>query len=394
MSLATSNWSHSLRLVVSGETFLLGLQQAVLIPYLTLYGVLNLNLSPAGVAFFLLAFHSTGFASSLYLPSVSDRRRSTLGIFRFATVMAIVGFTLLALSRTPILSFVAVLLFAGPASCQNSLFFAAVRGSSGRASGVIASRGIFTVAWVVGPLVGTYIVSSFGYPGLFGTLVLINVVLLASSFIVRPTGAAIALKNLASNQPVKAWYIAGLFVAIVLILLSNVIATTTMPVIVINELHQPPAYVGAAFAACALFETLLFLLLARFISRLNPTLTLLLACAAGLLYYLILGSSTSGFVVVAAQVLNALLMAPVVGIGMTWFQALIPSRLGLATGLFLNSTRVASLLAAPLLGLIASRAGAYQPTSYVAATVVALGAGLLVVMRPLAVAGRDLSRFQ
>jgi len=72
---------------------------------------------------------------------------------------------------------------------------------------------------------------------------------------------------------------------------------------------------------------------------------------AGLVYVLGLIVFTSGAMIVGLQIINAMFIASVLGIGMTWFQDLASGRPGLMTAIYLNTSRLGAVVAAPIVGL-------------------------------------------
>nr|MBP8152781.1 MFS transporter [Aeromonas sp.] len=56
---------------------------------------------------------------------------------------------------------------------------------------------------------------------------------------------------------------------------------------------------------------------------------------------------------IALQLLNAIFIGIVAGIGMSYFQDLMPGRAGVATTLFANSIRTGSIMAGAIAGIVA-----------------------------------------
>lgn len=364
-------------------TLLLGLQQALLIPFLSLFAVRQLDLPPLGLFAFLCAFHGPGLLVSLVLPALMDRYGKGGLAFRVLTTFAAVGFAILAL---PVNAFVAILVAAvllGPASAQNSIFFAALRTSGASRSGLLSTRGVFTVAWVAGPIVGSLIHSWAGFVGLFAVLSVLNVIVLLISPTRRLEASPTPLgpsedATARTTRPHLVW--AG-FVALACLYGTNVIATTTMPLVMTDLRNGDATLAGFAFAISAAVEALVLFCFARWSTQKRERTLLLAACVPGALYYVLLATTGAPWTILVGQLPNAIFISAAVGLGMTWFQSLMPNRQGLATGLFMNASRIASLGTAPLIALATSVTGSYQAVNWMAVILLIPAVLLLLAVR-------------
>ncbi|GMA22942.1 hypothetical protein GCM10025864_07010 [Luteimicrobium album] len=117
-------------------------------------------------------------------------------------------------------------------------------------------------------------------------------------------------------------------------------------------------------------------------------LTLITAsCVLGAGYYLALALAHGPVELVASQVLNAAFFAIVAGIGLTFFQEIIPAP-GLASGLFSNVRRVGAVAAGGIVAL-AGVLGGYRHVFLVCA---ALSVLALAIVVPIGLLGPRLRR--
>ena len=77
------------------------------------------------------------------------------------------------------------------------------------------------------------------------------------------------------------------------------------------------------------------------------------AVVAGVLFYCGLLFITGSWQLIALQLLNAAFIGVLAGIGMLYFQDLMPGRAGAATTLFTNTTRVGWIIAGSIAGAVA-----------------------------------------
>ena len=73
--------------------------------------------------------------------------------------------------------------------------------------------------------------------------------------------------------------------------------------------------------------------------------------ACGVAYYTLATVADSVWVLVAGQILNALFIAAVSGLGISYMQDMLPREPGRATTLFTNTFPIGAMLAGPLFGI-------------------------------------------
>lgn len=78
-----------------------------------------------------------------------------------------------------------------------------------------------------------------------------------------------------------------------------------------------------------------------------------LAAAAGLLFYSGMLLADTPAELLALQLLNAIFIGILAGIGMLYFQDLMPGQAGSATTLYTNASRVGWIIAGSLAGVVA-----------------------------------------
>jgi SET family sugar efflux transporter-like MFS transporter len=78
-----------------------------------------------------------------------------------------------------------------------------------------------------------------------------------------------------------------------------------------------------------------------------------LAAAAGILFYVGMLLVHTPALLLALQALNAIFIGILAGIGMLYFQDLMPGQAGAATTLYTNTTRVGWIIAGSLAGVVA-----------------------------------------
>ena len=124
----------------------------------------------------------------------------------------------------------------------------------------------------------------------------------------------------------------------------------------------------------------MLLVLGRVASRYGQRRLIAGGCLAGFAYLTAMSVCTGPVLLVAAQPLNAVSVATVTGLGLTLVQDVV-GRPGLASALFMNTTRVGSIIAGPVLAVGGTRGPGYSGVFAAAAALVVVGLGMLVLER-------------
>jgi MFS transporter, SET family, sugar efflux transporter len=109
-------------------------------------------------------------------------------------------------------------------------------------------------------------------------------------------------------------------------------------------------WAGIALGVAAALEVPALISIGRLSDRYSHLGLIATGCLAGIAYYLGLAFVTGPIVLIVLQVLNAWFFAGIAGIGLPLFQQMI-SRPGLSTGLYMNTRRVGSIVAGPIIAL-------------------------------------------
>ena len=98
-----------------------------------------------------------------------------------------------------------------------------------------------------------------------------------------------------------------------------------------------------------------------------------IAVAGGLLFYIAMLTVHTPALLLAFQLLNAIYIGILAGIGMLYFQDLMPGQAGAATTLYTNTTRVGWIIAGSMAGVVAE-IWSYHAVFWIALVMVLLAA--------------------
>jgi SET family sugar efflux transporter-like MFS transporter len=298
--------------------------------------------------------------------------------------------------------------------------------SANAAMGISALRMLVSVSWVAGPALGAYLIASIGFSGLWAVtaaaypfiLVLLLMVrrsaatsryavggsasrgatastatastatastatastatastatastatapAAAASVATPPaTTSADARPSTVEGKPGRGTLIAT-SVAFILMQSAGGLGVMTAPLFVSVVLHHSIREAGLVLGLCAALEIPLMLLFGAMTRRFTLGRLVLVGGSVGSTYFALASLTGAVWQLAALQVINACFISAVGGLGISYFQELLPSALGRATTMFTNSNRLSGMLAGGIFGLV--EIAGYR-FAYVAATV-------------------------
>ncbi|WP_281942007.1 sugar efflux transporter [Micromonospora sp. AKA38] len=367
-----------------------GTSVSVVMPFLSLFLDTEVRADPVRVTVFLVVTPLSGVAVAVLVGRLSDRwpirRRLLIG----ASLAGMVGAGLIAFVRD---YWVLMVLTATVMALANSLFpqsFAYTRqlldrDSPGRAAlGVSVMRTIFSLSWVAGPPLAAILLSVGGFRLVYGAAAVMYA-LAALIAVLRleelPVPPRPAPDEPAAGPPgASRWRLALTVAAFTMLQCPLTLGVQVLPLFIGRVLRGDPADAGLVLGLCAALEIPLMLGLGALTARVRLRPLILVGAGCGIAYYAVAAGATSVPVLLLAQPVNALFIAAVSGVGISYVQDLLPGQPGRATTLFTNTFPIGAVLAGPLLGLSAQVG--FRWAYAMAATLCAAGTLVLLLTRP------------
>ena len=377
------------RLLLPLSALLWGTQFAFLTPAIgiILAALYDADATQIGVA--LAAYNSSAFIATLVVPTRADRKGDYLRPLLWCGGFTIALVTALALAPTLELAVLSLVALGGPAGVAIGLIFAHQRHTGATPDQVMRTRAIFSLSWVGGPPLAAFIIGAGGSRAVLWSIAGLGLVGLGLTRLMtvrharsRHAGAPPPRGDRMSVTLRRPAVLAllGTFVALMAAVTASV---AVMPLYVTEVLGLHVEWSGIALGTCAALEIPLLLSLGRLTRRFGSWRLVGVGCVAGLTYYALLLTVGSQVVLVGGQVLNAVYIATMSGVGLTLYQDVV-GRPGLASSLFMNTTRVGAIVAGPVLAVGGGSAFGYTGVFAGCAGLVVLGSGVLVVSRLLA----------
>jgi len=362
----------------------IGVTTAAINPNLPLYIQSAFSVDQVTLGILLALNAVSGLIFTLALPYISDYKSNDRRLLVCVSIIASASFLILSHIQSVSFFIIAILVGFGPCSSSSSLFFSYARRVAPSDKFIITLRGLFSVAWSVAPALTTAAMGTFGA----WSMLLVGG---ASCFVTALAGCytrdkkerqGVRLKTEGSKNTRYIWTV---LVSFIFIISANYLLTASTSLFLLNDLRVPIGHIGFVASASALLEIPIFFVLGRLnVSGARRGYTLS-AIICGILYSVFISLSDNFVSVLLLQPLNAYFVATAVGVGLTWFQDMVPSRTGLMTGLFSNISRLSGLFAAPIMGILAAYFSTYR------APIVAGSVMLVVALAILTFAMREKS---
>ncbi|WP_396121990.1 sugar efflux transporter SetB [Escherichia coli] len=340
--------------------FLTGIAGALQTPTLSIFLTDEVHARPAMVGFFFTGSAVIGILVSQFLAGRSDKRGDRKSLIVFCCLLGVLACTLFAWNRNYfVLLFVGVFL-SSFGSTANPQMFALARehaDKTGREAVMFSSflRAQVSLAWVIGPPLAYALAMGFSFTVMYLSA--------AVAFIVCGVMVWLFLPSMQKELPLATGTIEAprrnrrdtllLFVICTLMWGSNSLYIINMPLFIINELHLPEKLAGVMMGTAAGLEIPTMLIAGYFAKRLGKRFLMRVAAVGGVCFYAGMLMAHSPVILLGLQLLNAIFIGILGGIGMLYFQDLMPGQAGSATTLYTNTTRVGWIIAGSVAGIVA-----------------------------------------
>ena len=345
--------------------FLSGIAGALLTPTLSLFLTTEVKVRPLWVGLFYTANAVAGIVVSFLLAKRSDTRGDRRRLILLCCLMAVGNCLLFAFNRDYLTLITAGVLMSAVANTAMPQIFALAReyaDSEAREVVMFSSvmRAQLSLAWVIGPPLAFMLALNYGFTTMFSIAAGIFVISLALIAFALPSVARVEQTTDKPVTEVSGWQdknVRMLFIASTLMWTCNTMYIIDMPLWISSDLGLPDKLAGILMGTAAGLEIPAMILAGYYVKRFGKRRMMIVAVAAGVLFYAGLILFHSREALLALQLFNAVFIGIVAGIGMLWFQDLMPGRAGSATTLFTNSISTGVILAGVIQGALAQSYG-------------------------------------
>ena len=369
--------------------FLTGIAGALQTPTLSLFLTNEVHVRPAMVGFFFTGSAIIGILVSQFLAGRSDKKGDRKSLIVFCCLMGVFACLLFAWNRNYfVLLFVGVFLSSFGSTANPQLFALAREHAdhTGREAVMFSSilRAQVSLAWVVGPPLAYALAMGFGFTAMYISAAVAFVVCGAMVWFFLPTmrkEPKLATGVLESPRRNRRDALL-LFTVCTLMWGTNSLYIINMPLFIINELHLSEKLAGVMMGTAAGLEIPTMLIAGYYAKRFGKRFLMRIAGVAGLLFYIGMLTLHNEFMLLALQLLNAIFIGILAGIGMLYFQDLMPGQAGAATTLYTNTTRVGWIIAGSMAGVVAEIWN-YHTVFYIALGMIGITAWCMVRIKDI-----------
>lgn len=354
---------------ILAANFALGMAYSFVVPFMSMWGTLHVGMSGPMFGLFMTITAVSGIVLSTTLARWSDTHLSRRSVLLLGSTCGLLGYIGYAFTSNVLALILIGSLLLGTAQINMSQLFAHMREELSRPENAHADapflmsvlRVSFSLAWTFGPAVGAWVMTGFGYRGIFlGAAALFAVFLVGMAIFVpeRPhppanrRPARIPLLQTLSRRD-----IIGYFLGFVAVFTAFNIGLMDVPLLVTQQLGGTSRDVGIIYSIAPFFEMPLMIWFGLLAARGHQLALLRIGAAAAALYFVALLFVQAPWHIYPAQILSAVSIAITTNITITFFQDLLPGQAGLATSIYGNSFSTGSLLGYFLFGLLTGPLG-------------------------------------
>jgi len=342
------------------EALLLGIEDGILVPYLALFVTQGLNGTPQQAAFIYVPYGVVLVITGLWMSSNSDRSSRRRGLIIVSLVTSLLARAGLSFTSSyP----VAVILYAVAGFGPFGLIFALLRDTirskeDDAESGAFITtlvRTVYSVGWLIGPVVGGFTMQLTGFRGLFiasSALILVAVIWASLEISDQKSGGQEESPPLGRLSGRDIVLLSLLFLAGILLLSGNTGRASFLSLYLTSDLHVPISWVSWTFSVAVFAELLLIPIAGRLADRFGAVGVFLIGIATQAAYFFVMSMVSNYWLMLGLQVVYAFVVATVSGVGIVFAQTLIGAeRTALSTSSYLVAEGIAPLLNSALLGV-------------------------------------------
>ena len=345
--------------------FMMGVAGALQAPTLSLFLTREVEVSPLWVGLFYTVNAIVGILVSLLLAKRSDTRGDRRKLIMLCCLMAVANCILFAFNRHYLTLITLGVMLAALANTAMPQLFALAReyaDHSAREVVMFSSvmRAQLSLAWVIGPPLSFMLALKYGFTTMFLSAAAIFIISLLLIIFALPSVVRNRARDDVATSEVSGFknnHVRMLFSASMLMWTCNTMYIIDMPLWISQDLGLSDEWAGWLMGSAAALEIPIMISAGHYVKRFGKRTMMRIAAAAGVLFYLGLILFHGSIALLILQLFNAIFIGIIAGIGMLWFQDLMPGKAGSATTLFTNSISTGVILAGVLQGALAQNLG-------------------------------------
>ncbi|OKP87701.1 hypothetical protein A3844_09830 [Paenibacillus helianthi] len=345
-------------------TFLMGVGFSLTMTFMPLFGMQQIGMSSWMLGIFLTVSSMFEVGVSSWIGRLSDRRLNRKTILLAASAAAIIGYSLFAVFENYYTLLIVSITFIALATSVFPQIFAYVRDAAtavnkDAAIAISLQRTLFSLSWVVGPLLAPLLIRNRDYSalflfvaGLYAVIALIVFVYLVRYDRPSVTDTDLTLARTKTTKQTGRWLLWVSISAFMIFETSNAMSGIALPLLTTVNLRATDQTVGWLVGLGALLQIPFMLGFGLLAKRYGNTFIMKAAGVFGVLYFVVSSGADTTWQLAACQILNAAYVSIVLGVGLNYCQELIPESPGTATTMYSNATTIGLMLGGFMAGSI------------------------------------------
>jgi SET family sugar efflux transporter-like MFS transporter len=354
--------------------FICSSSSAICTPFMSVFLLQKVKASLSQIGFFITLGSFAALLISTLIAYISDKFNKRKLLLYFILISAIAGYLLYSLIQDYFILLLVAISFIGISSTTTSQIFAYTKelfdNNNMPESSIIILRTCMSVAWVSSPLIGAFINQNYGFSGLFiGTTIGYFLGLLCLFLFFRKSCLLKPENNNLTNLKEKDCKIKQYSTKIIMIYffiftslqLINAVLNTNLPLYITETLGYKISYIGIIASFSAFIEIPIMLLFGSLSKKIDTSNLIAIGIFCGLIFLIFLSIVRNIYLIIILHILKSIFISAYMGIGILFFQNMIPRRYGISTTLFMNTNRVGTMCS----GVITSFIGIHYSKTFI-----------------------------
>ncbi|MBI5382558.1 MAG: sugar efflux transporter [Opitutae bacterium] len=349
--------------------FLLGLAQSFVSPFYSMFGTLEVGMTPFMFGVFMTVTSVSAIGLSTVLARWSDTRYSRRTMLLLGGLCGAAAYGAFAVVRDAVWLTVIGSLVLGIGSITVPQLFALAREQIARSGLPPADtplymnvfRMFFALAWTVGPAIAAWVMQHYSFRGTFGVAAfffLSSTLVVAFAAPAVPPGAA---HEQARKMPMRQMFqppgLLAYFLGFCLFFVCTTMCIMNLPLFVLHSIGGTATHVGIIYSLAPIFELPFMIYFGLLAAHCDQAKLIRIGIFIAAVYYGGLALAQAPWHIYPLQILSAAFVAVTNGIAITFFQSFLPNQAGAATSLYFNAARIGSTVGYLLFGSLASTCG-------------------------------------
>lgn len=356
--------------ILSFLIFFTSLASALTLPYQSLFLYQHLGVGEAQIGLFVSASSISNIIISFIFAYISDHYVNRKLILSIGLVSAIISYFL----YTVLGDFNQVLLVSifvmGISACITPQLFALSHQMLSEDkveeheinSNMTLLRTMISISWAVGPLVGAYFLEWFGFSGLFlitGLMFLLAFIIVLTVFKNTKINKSNNInkkeertQEIVEEKSTSFLIVFIYFIIFVLVQMVSSMIDNIFPIYITQILGYSNSYIGVISSFSAVVEIPLMIYFAMLSRRFELTKLLNVGFVACLLFLVLFSMLDQIILIIGIYALKSLFYSVTIGLGMSFFQNMIPNKVGISTTLFINTSSFGKIISGIVIGVL------------------------------------------